>query len=27
VIVEWFRSYLNSGDQSFEDELSKLLTD
>jgi hypothetical protein len=25
TIVDWYRSYLNSGDQSFEEELSKLL--
>jgi hypothetical protein len=25
TIVDWYRSYLDSGDQSFEDELSKLL--
>jgi hypothetical protein len=26
-IIDWFRSYLDSGDQSFEDELQKLLAD
>lgn len=25
LIIDWFRSYLDSGDQSFEDELSRLL--
>jgi hypothetical protein len=27
TIVDWFRSYLASGDQSFEDELAKILSD
>jgi|SRR5215471_10647544 len=27
TMLDWFQSYLDSGDQSFEDELSKLLSD
>lgn len=27
TIIDWYRGYLDSGDQSFEDELAKLLTD